>query len=422
MNDNKINSFSINKLLYNKKIILPFSIFLAIIVWLVINITQNPIRDQTITDVPVTISTQSTVVSELGLDIIGTYTNKVSVLVNGPSYIVSSLSSKDLLVNLSLSDVTAAGTYDLSLTASRNSNKSGYTIVSVTPEKIKLSFDAIDTKDFTVAAVAKGAAATTGLVAEKPVVTDSEFTTIQIKGPRTDIQIIDTVQAIAEVNKTLSATESFDAKIVLLDKNGNQIDQTPFTIETDIIKISVPILKKKEVSIKTVFQNAPDIYQTDQINSTLSEELITIIGPPETVDTIDSISLEPIDFESISPDNKSFDVALQLPTAVKSVDNIKTITVIINVDNMITKQFNVFTFTPVNLASDLTVSLPYSVKNVKICGPKSIVSSIATGDLYAEIDLSGKGAGEFTMPAKIKCKSSGEVWAVGQYDVIVTVK
>lgn len=422
MTDNKTEGFSLQKLLYDKKIILPFSVFMAIIVWLVINITQNPIREQTINDVPITISTQGTVVSELGLDIIGDYTDKVSVLVSGPSYIISSLSAKDLAVNVSLSDVTEAGTYNLNLTASRNSSKTGYTIVGVTPDKITLNFDAIDTKEYTVVAVANGVAVTSGLIAENPVVSDSKYTTLQIKGPRSEIEKIEAVQAIADVNKTLSATESFNARIVLLDENGNQLLKSPFTIEIDTIKISVPISKKKLVSVKTVFQNAPDIYQVDQIACTLSEESITIIGPPETVDTLDSISLAPIDFQNISPDNTSFDVALELPTAVKSADNIKYITVVVNLNNITTKQFNVFSFTPVNLAIGLNVSLPSSIKNVKICGPASVVNSISAGDLYAEIDFSGKNAGEFTMPAKIKCRSSGEVWAVGQYDVIVTVK
>jgi len=422
MNDKKNNNFSLNKLLYNKKVILPFSVFLAIIVWVAISITQTPIREQTINDVPVTISTQNTVVSELGLDIIGEYTNKVSVLVSGQYYIVNPLTAKDLKVTVSLSNVTAAGTYTFSLTASKNSSKTGYEIISVTPANITLSFDAIDTKEFTVVAVANGVSATTGLIAESPVVTDSNNTTIQIKGPRTEIADISTVQAVANVNKTLSATESFSAKIVLIDKDGKEIDQTQFTIETDTIKISVPISKKKDVLVKTVFQNAPDIYKTDQINCTLSENTITIVGPPETVDAIDSIPLAPIDFNNISPDSTSFDMALELPTAVKSVDNIKYITVVVNLDNMVTKQLNVFTFTTVNLTTGLNVSLPYSVKNVSICGPSTVVKKIVASDLYAEVDLSGKSEGEYTMPVTIKCKSSGEVWAVGEYNVILTVK
>ena len=414
--------FSLKKLLYNKKFMCAFSIIVSFSLWLIISIYQNPVREHTISNITVNIPTDAPILSTSGMDIVsGDFDKKVNVKVSGPNYIVSSLSASDILVSASLSEVTKAGTYDLELVATQNSSKSGYTFLNISPSTVTVTFDNIDTKEFTVTPVANGVSAASGLVADTPVVSDSAYATVTIKGPRSDIALIDKVIAVADINKELSATESFDAKLKLIDASGNEIDKSPFTISAeDTLKISIPILQKAEVPIVAVFTNAPSGYESF-LKYTLEHTTVTVLGPPDTISTLEKITLAPIDFHYITKTNNSFDVALELPNGVKTVDKITDITVEIVTSSFTEKSFTVKNIEYKNVDSSLTASASKDIRNVTVCGPSKVIKSLSAEDIYAEVDLSGKAAGEHTVAAKILARNGENIWQVGEYTAIITL-
>ncbi|MDO4743610.1 MAG: CdaR family protein [bacterium] len=416
-------SFNFRDVLYNNKIILVFSFVAALVLWLVITITQNPTIEKSISGVAVTISTQNTVVSELGLDIVNDdFAKEATVRVSGPSYIISSLVPGDLQVTASLSQVNAAGTYDLELVATKSNNKIGYTILSVEPSVISVTFDTVETKEFDVVAVANGASATQGLIAEDAVVTESDSAKIEITGPSREISRIAKVHAVADVNKVLSQTESFAAKLVLLDENDKEIDASIFNLEFEEINISVPVYKKKEVPIRPVFTNLPEYFVKNGVPCTLNVKTVTVLGAEETINTVDFVQLAPIDFSNVSLNNTKFDVDLQLSTALKTVENYEYVTVEIDLSGYSEKNFSVTQFEPIGLAEGLKIDLPASIKQVKVCGPSEAVYGLSGSQLSAKIDLTGKAEGEYTVNAIIYAKSTNKVWAVGSYTVVVTIR
>ncbi len=418
MKDKKLK---ISKLLHNHKLIGVVSFVAAVVIWLVISITQNPTREQIISGVPITINTENTAVQQLGLDVVDDLSlTSVNVRVSGPSYIVTSLTSSDISVGASLSDVNAAGTYELQLSAVRNSNKIGYDIIEVSPSTITVTFDNIDTKTFDLAAVANGVKAEDGLIAYQPTVTEGTDSKIEITGPRKQMEKVTQVCAVSDAVKTIGSTESFDAKIVLLDENGGEIDKTNFKIGKENVKISVPIYKKAEFGIKPVFVNAPAVYGGD-VPCTLSETTVTVIGPPDVISDMTEVKLKPIDFATINSQNLEFDVELDLPTSVKTADNADTIHIKLNIPRVSEKNFSVSDIRFTGLSNGLTAKASNVIKSVKICGPASDVYKLSGSDLFATVDLTGKAAGEYTVNAVIGCSSADTVWAYGTYTIIVTV-
>ncbi len=418
MKDKKLK---ISKLLHNHKLIGVVSFVAAVVIWLVISITQNPTREQIISGVPITINTENTAVQQLGLDVVDDLSlTSVNVRVSGPSYIVTSLTSSDISVGASLSDVNAAGTYELQLSAVRNSNKIGYDIIEVSPSAITVTFDNIDTKTFDLVAVANGVKAEDGLIAYQPTVTEGTDSKIEITGPRKQMEKVTQVCAVSDAVKTIGSTESFDAKIVLLDENGGEIDKTNFKIGKENVKISVPIYKKAEFGIKPVFVNAPAVYGGD-VPCTLSETTVTVIGPPDVISDMTEVKLKPIDFATINSQNLEFDVELDLPTSVKTADNADTIHIKLNIPRVSEKNFSVSDIRFTGLSNGLTAKASNVIKSVKICGPASDVYKLSGSDLFATVDLTGKAAGEYTVNAVIGCSSADTVWAYGTYTIIVTV-
>ena len=417
-------NLSLRKLLYNKRFTIPFSIIAAFILWLVIMINQNPDVERTFTDVPVNINLDNTYAATNKMEIIGDISaQKFTVTVKGPNYVVSALKSGDVYVYASAAAIDAPGEYQLEVSGARNTAVSDYDFISISPATVTVNFDYVDTKEFTVKAKADGAAAAEGLIAENPVVSGTESDTITIKGPRTVMNKIDSVVAYAEVNKTLSESATYDAVIKLYDENGGEVDATNLTLSETEVKVTVPISKRKTVPIVADFTNLPSGFSKESISYTIDHDSVNIIGTPDAIDKINSVTLSAIDITSVSVSSKnSFEVSAKLPEGVRILDSIDHFIVTVDTSRYAERIFTVSSVRYTGLSAGLNATSDSAVKNVKICGPKAVISKLNADMLYAQIDLSGKAAGEHTVLVTVKSDKYNDIWQVGSYSTTVKIK
>lgn len=420
---------SIRVLLENKKIAMIISVVMAILLWFSITITESPDSENTLAGLSVAIPIENTVVGEMGMDIIGdpsAYT--ASVTVKGPAYVVSSLSREDILVSASISSVTNSGTYSLELRATKQAGaEDNFEIVALSPKTISVKFDYIDTKQFEVTAQAIGHKAEEGLVAELPFISDSNNALLNVKGPRTDIEKISKIVAVAEVNKTLGGTETFDGTLKMLDIDGKEMKLEDFTITAQDgrsapdVKITVPIYKEKIVPITAQFVNEPKAFSNKKISHTLEHKTVLISGPPEAIDNVEDIKLSGIDFRQITGNNQEFVTTLIMPEGMKNKDNIESVKVkITGLENYTVKSFTVTQISIVD-SSDTSARLTREIRNVKIMGPKDVLNNISASDLSAEVAIQGLQSGEHTVSATIACKKADNVWQLGSYTASINI-
>ena len=418
---NFLKSFQIKKLLENKRFTVTLSIVLSFVLWLVIVTSQKTVIERPFSDIPVTVNLDNTFVSDNGMNIIGDISEqKFTVVVTGASYAVSSIKSGDITVYASAASVDAPGEYNLEVVASKSNPLADYQIKSVTPSNVKITFDYIDTKEFAIKAKAEGVTAKEGLIAESAIVSGTEKDTVTISGPRTVINKIDSVVAFAQVNKTLDVNETFDADLILYDAEGKELSAENLTLSAEKVKVTVPISKTKTVPIVVDFTNVPNGFNKESISYTLDYSTVTVIGKPETVDKITNVTLSAIDLSSVSPTANSYDVSPKLPEGVRLVENMQYVTVKLNIENYSQKIIAVSEIKHKGLESGLSVSEMSEIKNVRICGPRNIINRLNTA--YAEIDLTGKTAGQHSVEAVISFKDANTVWAIGTYTTTVLIK
>ena len=414
-----IKPSSIKGLLYNKKVMIPFSIFLAFVLWLVIVTQENPMRERTFSGLTLNVNMQNTFAAENNMDIVGDASSqKISVVVRGPSYVVSSLRPEDVTVYVSAASVNAPGQYKLDVAVTRSSTD--YEVLSVSPSNVKLDFDYFDTKEFVVKADAKGASATSGLIAESGIVSGIEGDVLKVTGPRSKLNQIASAVAVCDVNRVLSKTETFDAKIQLLDEDGKKISLEKITLNAEDVKVKVPISKKKTVSVVADFTNLPDGFDKSTIKYTIDHAKVDIIGAPEIIEKTDKIILSAIDVSAISLTDKTFAVTPKLPEGVRLIDNFETFEVTINTNNYDEKVLTITQIKTIGLDKGLK-SNQTSIKNVKICGPSAVIRKITADKITAKIDLSNKLEGQHTVDAVFSLKDYKNVWVVGTYTSTVTI-
>ena len=434
------SSLRLRNLFYNRKFNITISLIISFVIWLVIMINENPIRDQSFTDIKANISIENTVASELGLGIVSDVASQnFTVTVSGPNYIVSTLKAEDIMLSADVTDINAAGTYTLEILGSRNSSKSGYTFTSINPSSIDVTFDYIDTKEFTVIPKLIGVSAAEGLVAETPIISNSDQSTISIKGPRSLINKIAGVSTYAEVNKTLNSTQSFDSDIVLYDSNeeiiyryasdgrvlnksGEEVNAPNLSMSFTSLKVTQPISKKISVPVKPNFSNLPSGISIDDLSVSVDYKTVTIIGTPDVVGKISELSLSAIDFRNVSSTSNSFEVSATLPEGAKILETIDFFTVTVDTSGFSEKTFNISNIKWTGLNPELSAKTDSRIKNVKICGPANVINSLKASDFYAVVDLTDKSAGVHTVDAIIKSEKFSNVWQVGTYSTAVTIR
>ncbi len=420
---NFLKEFSIKKLFFQKRFAVVFSVIVAFLIWIVITVQQKPVIQRTFTDLSVSINLENTFVAENDMNIIGDISaQKFTVVVTGPTSVVSSLTAEQIGIYASAGEVDSPGTYSLKVSPTSSTVAAEYDITSISPPTIDVSFDYVDTEEFTITPLAEGVTAASGLIAESGVVGGTESDTVTISGPRSVVSQIKTVSAVAKVNKTLNETETFDAELVLLDANGNSLSKDHITMSTTNVKVTVPISKKKTVPVLVSYTNAPSGFDESSLSVSYNYANVVIIGTPDTVDKISQVVLSPIDLSTLSMGKKSFDLSLKLPEGVRLLDSIEYITATVNASNYTEKTLDINSVKYTGLSSGLSTGSLSAIKNVKICGPDSVLKSITSNDISAEVELIDKKAGQHTVAVKFKLGKYKNVWVVGQYTTTVTIK
>lgn len=414
-------SLSFKKLLYNKQFTITISILLAFACWIILTINQKPTIERVFTDLTINVNLENTFAAENQMSIIGDIsTQKFTVTVRGSNAVVGSLTSNDLNLYASAASVDAPGSYSLDVASMGNSTD--YEILSITPPVLEVNFDYVDTREYTIEALAQGAVAETGLIAEGGIVSGTESDTITISGPRTVLNRIETVAAVAKVNKTLSVSETFDADIILYDSEGRIVEKDNLSLGIEKVKVTVPISKKKSVPVKLAFANAPTSFSATSIPYKLDYATVVIIGKPETINKTKEITLSPIDLKKITKSSYSFDVSAKLPEGVRLLDSIDHFTVSFDLKGYTEKNITVKSLKYTGLSKNLKTEGGTAINNVKIFGPSSVIDNFDESKAYAEINLSDKKAGEHTVTVSINFKDYKNVWAMGTYKTTVVVK
>ena len=132
-----------------------------------------------------------------------------------------------------------------------------------------------------------------------------------------------------------------------------------------------------------------------------------------------SVPLSPIDFTQISKSKNKFELKPVLPDGVKTMDNVEKVVATVRTSNLSERTVTVDNIAFINKPEGISSTTASRVRNVKICGPSSVVNSLKSSNLKAVVDLKGKSAGEHTVNVVVSYDSNPVVWQVGQYTISI---
>ncbi len=410
----------INKLTFKNEWLMRFAaIFIAFLVWLIVNVTISPNTTFVINNVPVSINTIGTATAELGLDVISADTQYVSITVNGNRQVVGGLTASDIEVNTILNNVVSSGTHEVALYAEPLSGLGEFEIVNINPSVLYVKFDRIVSRTFTIESNISGVSVPDGYIVKSPVLDNNEIT---VTGPESEVNKIDEIEISASFTGEFTASATSSAPVILKDNLGNEIDQDDFTLSVSEVAITVPVLQKAVLNLEISYNNTPSSINLDELPIVLSTKTIEVAGPAESIAQTDSLNIGYIDMSKVSG-GESFTFDILLPTGYDNISNVTQVTASVSSD-IETESFRVTNINTINRPTNREITLlTNSIADVLIVGPQDVLEEIEAGDIVAEVDLSEitLSQGENIVTAKIMINGYDNVWYNGEYTVNIRV-
>ena len=411
--------FSLHKLTGNSKFLFIASVLISLSIWVYMSMGSSNDTNLTLSNIPIQIELSDEARTS-GLQIFSGGEQTASVTVTGNRAVLGSIDNSDVTVTAAANSINSTGNYTLPVSATKTNSSSNFQITSaVVPSSINVVVDyfresAFQIQENVVYKVADGYYAFTSL-ASKSVV---------ISGPQTEISKIDKVSAVAEINGNLSETVTTDAKIIIYDKNGEELSTDLFTMDIKTVQATVSVLPEKTVKVSPVFVNKPTGLNLTQDMITIEPNEILLAGPAELLDKTDSVNLEPIDFSTLNNSKKVFpSLGIDIPADCKNISNTTTAVVTLDLSSLSSKKFTVDKFTVKGLSSEYTETVTQQNISVTIIGPKTEINNLTASDITAVIDVSDSNGtvGSVQKPVKFALKDANSCWAYGDYKANLTI-
>lgn len=209
------------------------------------------------------------------------------------------------------------------------------------------------------------------------------------------------VKAVLDVDKLsnvkVGTTTLSDIPLIAYDAEGNKVDVeiVPATVGASI-KITSP---SKEVPIKLNVKGKLDDVAIKSL--TPSVKTVTVYGNQEAIESIESLPVT-IDVNGVK-ENKTYSINLTKPTGIREI-SIKTITVKLEVGNIVSRDIANIPIDAINLQSGYSVQVvgeQNRTVTVIVNGSKEVVDAIEPSSIQAYINLEGKGVGEHTVAVEV---------------------
>lgn len=404
----------------NKTFCLIFAILSAFAIWLFVVISVSPDIEMTIRDVPIKVTAPAG--SELkaveGTDVTAT------VKIKGKRYQIGSLGKNDIVVSANTDGVSSSRYYDLSLVV--DDANANYTVLSVSPETIFVKFDKIVTKELTIEPQITGLRIPDGYIHNPDQDTVVTPGTVTLSGPENSVSKIVSAVVYCDLSDALYESQSSEQAIVFLDSAGNAVEDSLITVSATTAELNIKVNKIVELPLTLTYINVPTDFPLSEMSYTLSNPTITVAAEESVLKNYNELTLGYINFKQLDlTENSSLTFSVNLPSNFINVDNIETVIADFDVTDLTSTSLNLKEFTVVNVPAGYTATVTTtSLNNVKLVGSAADIKALSARDIVAKIDFADYDvqAGQIQLPVSIYAPTSGFVWAVGEYEVVVSIK
>ena len=404
----------------DRRIRLALSILGAIVAWMIVTIIVQPGTTNTIYNVPVDYTYDSSVYTSRGLSIVSAEDKTVNLKISGDGYTIGSLTASDFVVYPDWSSVRDSGEKTLRLLVrGANGMLNGVTVtIDGSDNMVDVVFDVVEEKTLPIQVTTNYLKIADGYILYG---TEVSKETVTLSGPSTELSKVEACTAEVTHNGELTSPVTLDTDLRFYTRSGSEVKFEYTTLEADSVEVTLQVYKLATLPVKVSFINAPRDFDPSVLVYSLSKKTLNVAGPESQIDKLSTLSVGTIDLSTFALD-KVYEMPIELPSGIRLLDNISTITVSFDSSRLETKTINLpaSCVQVVNLPSTYTLTVGTErLMNVTLCGPAGSLEALTPEQVVIEIDADDfyVAIGQQNIACRLYVPSNDKIFALGSYVV-----
>lgn len=399
------------------------SILSAILIWFILSVTVYTTAPRTFYNIPLVVDIAGSPAEASGLSVISQDVEKVNIQIEGNRSQVGILKPEDLIAFAKVDSVSASGTYTLDISI-KNKDNIKFNMTSVSPSRVNVRFERLDTRTFEVSAEIPNVAITPGHTIDTNSIT-CDPSTVQITGPASQLDKIGSVKVYMDSRQEIDTSHTFNSNSIrLYNTSGSLLDDTEnLTIPDQNFKISVPVMTQKELALTYSLLKAPKNFDTEWLMERLmlSDSTITLASPDSMLASNESLSLGDVILGDIT---LKYQAALEVPVPENCINQsgFQQVSLILDDDGLSERDFivNSNNISIINAPSTYDMQIITKSLTVTLVGPTEELNELSTDDILLTVDLMNYDISQspsFTQTASVNIVRGKHIWATGKYSI-----
>ena len=380
-------------MLRNKRFTLVLAFLIAVALWAYVLGEVDPERRITIRNVPI-VYTNEAALEDAGLVITSADHDKVDVSFSARRSIANKISEDDFRAIVNLSGLTRGdNVVELSVT-----RPSSITLDSISPQYITITTENSVSVEKEIEIVYSNQVAN-----KEPMITQLSTETVTVSGAESAVNKVDRVVADVDSSRITEESNAITVALVALDEEGEEVTEAHLS-ETNVTVTAIMMnTKKVSLSVPVKGMESGSITRTIDV-----PEEVTIKGPSETLEWIDSVECKEIDLTDVYVDS-TIDLEPVLPYGVQlayeSIDPEMRVKVF-NASE-VSFEFDETDITVTGVNENTTVTIEDVSIVVTAKGTLSAIGSLTKDDLIITADVTGLYNGSHTVQLNITTNVEG---------------
>ena len=405
----------------SKLITMIISLLAAFLLWVYVVTIVNPEGEITLSDIPVSFSGEEVLREDQGFVITEGKDVTVTAHFSGKNSDLKKLEQyqEEIVAVVDVSKVRSAKEYTLSydLTLPNSVQQSAVTVFDRRPSTVSFTVQRLVSKSVEVVGDFSRVE-----IAEDYMLDSRSFDyeTVTVEGPEDIVSTIQCAQVeMSRTNLDKSVTETLS--FTLLDENGNAVDTSMLTTNTDRIEVTLTVVKYKTVPLDVEFIDGGGATGKD-VSYEIDPPTITLSGDSTVLDTLNKIVLGNIDLASIKNSTEVKPFAIVIPDGAKNVSGEEQASVTIRIKNKETAVIRATNIAFINTPEGYTPNSVTQLVQVTVRASASDIDKISSSSLRVVADMTGcTQAGTYQVPVTIYIDGYPDAGVVGEYSIAVTL-
>ncbi|GEM_PF-422933 len=414
--------------LFEKDVVIKItSIIAAIAIWFVISVSQYPIIDEVVFNVPIQIELEGTYAEASGYQAMTQSVETVTVYLTGNRGEVGNIKTEDLVAIASAENVMYATEYNLPLEIESVTNKD-FEVTKIEPAVVNVGFDRIVTKEIPVSPEISGINAAEGYIMGEGDDIAVVPNKVNITGPATTVDEITQATVIIREDTVLTATTDFKTSTIKLYNDKTEIadDDIQLTYDKSDFTVHVPVYAKQTVKLDVRITNAPASFNVDKFKEKLEfsvEELVVAVADENAVKR-EAMDIGTIDMREVDVGREFvFSTADFLPENYQDWNDVGTITVKFPSEGLAVRPIHITnpSIQMINVPAQFDYRIVTSGVTPIFIGPEKSLEQLTYIDVIAQIDMLNSfniEEGYCKLPVTFSIPAFDDVWCIGSEGVL----